>query len=191
MYSVDRHIEVVDRAMTSLNWVDMGVAYSLPSSSNEGGLLAHSVMRSSTSFETALYSGDSSQTWVRKRRGQWMMARKVKGLANLAPVLALRQGSRDDVDHELGRVVVGVRLDAVSGKVLLHLGTVLSEVAEVDRVATSSEKQESVELVEEKSGRLVDSDEHGLSLVGKLSEEPENVVRALSVKTRGGLCEKE
>lgn len=62
MYSVERYIDLHERPMTSLNWVDMGVAYSLPSSSNDGGLLAHSMMRSSTSLETSLYSADSSQT---------------------------------------------------------------------------------------------------------------------------------
>jgi hypothetical protein len=146
-YSVERYIEVHERPMTSLNWVDIGVAYVLPSSSNEGGLLAHSVMRSSTSFETALYSSDSSQTCRKGDRAseeqQGSAARLTAAWERpretyLSPVLALGERARDDVDHKLGRVVVLLGLDAVAGKVVLHVGAVLAEVAKV--AATGAEE---------------------------------------------------
>jgi hypothetical protein len=121
---------------------------------------------------------------------------------------------RRTVDHELGRVGIVGADDSLSGKVLLHNGGLLSQVTKVYSVclrrrlhdisiqnaskpekakakltSTSSEKQESVELLKEKCGRLVDGDEHRLSGVRKLSEESEDVERGLTVETGGGLKE--
>lgn len=53
--------------------------------------------------------------------------------------------------------------------------------------STSSQEQQSVELIKEKGRRLMNGDEHGLSSIGELSEESKDVERGLSVKTRGGL----
>jgi hypothetical protein len=60
--SVERHMAKLVRWMTSLYWVADEAAYSFPSSSNEGGLAAHSATSSSTSCETLRYCSDSSQT---------------------------------------------------------------------------------------------------------------------------------
>jgi len=77
---------------------------------------------------------------------------------DFVPVLALAETTADDVDHVLGRVDGILTGCSVSTEVLLQRAGVVSDIAEVDRFATSREEQKSVELGKETGGGLMNGD---------------------------------
>lgn len=102
------------------------------------------------------------------------------------------RGSTDDLEHPLGRVrVVRAREATVGLEVLRHGSRVLADVAEVDSLAALGQEEQAVESLEEHGRRLMNSTQDGLAALGQLLEKIQNSPRRLTVKTRGGLVDKE
>ena len=67
----------------------------------------------------------------------------------------------------------------------------LADLAKVDRLTTSSEEEETVELFEKHCGGLVDGTENSLTVFSELSKEKKNVPGGLGIETGGGFVEEE
>ena len=97
------------------------------------------------------------------------------------PVFSVRASYH--VDHVFCRVGVGRAGSVVSTEVLLDSRCVVTDVTEVDSLATLCEKQKSIELSEQKGGRLMDGDQNGLTNVGELAKETNSVESGLTVQS--------
>ena len=90
-----------------------------------------------------------------------------------------------DVEHIFGRVCVIVTfVSAIPFEVIKESSRVLSNVAEVDGLASSHQEEKSVKFLEENSGRLMDRAENSLSRVRQFAEECNDRPSTLRVKTR-------
>lgn len=87
------------------------------------------------------------------------------------------------VDHVFCWVGTRRAWRIVSLKVFLDGRSVVPDVTEVDGLAALCEKQKSVELGEEQSGRLMNGNQDGLADVGKLAKESNGVESGLAVQT--------
>ena len=67
----------------------------------------------------------------------------------------------------------------------------LADFTEVNGPSALGEEQETIETLEEHGGRLVDSAENSLAVLGQSINEIENRPRSLTVQTRRRLIEKE
>lgn len=68
---------------------------------------------------------------------------------------------------------------------------ILADAAKVDGAATLGEEEETVEALEEHSGRLVDSTKDGLAGILEPFKKVKNGPGGLGVETRGGFVEEE
>jgi len=110
---------------------------------------------------------------------------------DLVPILALREMSRDDVNHMLGGVDMFWARSPVATKVASNRVAVLANVAKVHCLTALSEEKKGIKLREELGRGLVNGDEDGLAVGSQLPQEPNGVVRRLSVKTRSRLIKED
>jgi hypothetical protein len=78
---------------------------------------------------------------------------------DLGPIVFPRQFSRDDVDHVFSGVTSGRTRRAGTFEVVFDGGGLVTDRTVVDRLASSSEKEQVIEFVEERGTRLMDSNE--------------------------------
>jgi hypothetical protein len=102
----------------------------------------------------------------------------------------LRTGS-DGIEHVLGGVGLGRAVCAVLPEVADKVLGVRADRAKVDSATATLEEKETVKLFEEKSVRLVDGAQDGLTGSGELLEEANDVVGRLTIETTGRLVEEQ
>lgn len=107
----------------------------------------------------------------------------------LDPVMVL---TTNDLEHVFSGVLVVVALaGAVALEVAEKSAGLFTDVAEVDGLATFAEEQESVELLEQDSARLVDGAEYSLSTIGQLAEEGTDSPGTLRVQSTSRFVQEE
>jgi hypothetical protein len=83
----------------------------------------------------------------------------------------------------------------MSGTILLKIVDqglrILPDIAEVYCFPAFGEEEETIEFLEQNSGRLVDSAKNSLAVIRELSEQSADRPRSLGVKTRGWFIEEE
>jgi hypothetical protein len=71
----------------------------------------------------------------------------------------------------------------VSAKVFFDSSRVVTNVTEVDGLATLCKEQKGIELSEKEGGWLMDSDQDGLANVGELAKESDSIESGLAVQS--------
>lgn len=107
-------------------------------------------------------------------------------LVPITPDSLARTGS-DGLEHELSWVDIAWNLGTVALEIVNEDMRVFTNVTEVDGLATTLEKQETVERLEQKGVRLVNSAENLLAGSSEFTKESDQVVGGLTIETRSGL----
>ena len=105
--------------------------------------------------------------------------RRVK--PDLMPVFTVRASYH--VDHVFRRVGARRARSVVAAKVFFDSSRVVTNVTEVDGLATLCKEQKGIELSEKEGGWLMDSDQDGLANVGELAKESDSIESGLAVQS--------
>lgn len=101
------------------------------------------------------------------------------------PVLPLVVGPIVNyLQHVLCRILFVATLPGTIGfEIIQKFAGILSDLAEVDGLATLGEKQEAVEFLKENGAGLMNGAKDSLACIGQFTEEGANCPRALTVET--------